>query len=66
MSIINHLEQMLCPHDHHRDPDGVVRCCMCGHTTQPRRTVRRGSLAIAAAAWLLAITALAALIVEVA
>ncbi|WMC11700.1 hypothetical protein PU634_04875 [Oceanimonas pelagia] len=32
------LEQALCPHEHHRGPDGIVRCCMCGHVTNKKRT----------------------------
>lgn len=38
--MLNRIEQMLCPHEHHRGPDGIVRCCMCGHTTNPKPNMK--------------------------
>lgn len=36
-----HWERALCPHEHHRGPDGIVRCCMCGHTVRKKRVKAR-------------------------
>lgn len=31
-------EQALCPHEHHRDERGIVRCCMRGHIANKKRS----------------------------
>lgn len=68
MSIITKLEQMLCPHEHHMNTSGEVRCAMCGHINQPLASRRhtRGTLVALVIVWTLCLVGLASLIWEAA